>query len=62
MLVLLNIFKENFCDLLWEEEFGDDEVEFFINDEDEDFLIMSIRIVLVDLDFEFLCFMKNFMI
>ncbi|CAG7866250.1 unnamed protein product [Brassica rapa] len=61
MSVSSNILKENSRDLLREEEPGDDEVEFPINDEDEDFSITSIRIVLVDSDPESLCLMKNLM-
>ncbi|CAN6899727.1 unnamed protein product [Brassica oleracea] len=61
MSVSSNILKENSRDLLREEEPGDAEVEFPIDDEDEDFSITSIRIVLVDSDPESLCLMKNLM-
>ncbi|KAG2258949.1 hypothetical protein Bca4012_022017 [Brassica carinata] len=61
MSVSSNLLKENSRDLLREEELGDDEVEFPINDEDEEFSITSIRIVLVDSDPKSLCLMKNLM-
>lgn len=62
MSVSSNLLKENSRDLLREEEAaGDDEVEFPINDKDEEFSITSIRIVLVDSDPKSLCLMKNLM-
>ncbi|KAF8074448.1 hypothetical protein N665_1101s0010 [Sinapis alba] len=61
MSVSSNILKENSRDLLREEEPGDDEVKFPKNNEDEEFSITSIRIVLVDSDPKSLCLMKNLM-
>lgn len=61
MSVSSNILKENSRDLLREEEPGDDEFEFPINDEDEELPTTSIRIVLVDSDPKSLCLMKNLM-